>query len=94
MHGFASAHVGNCLPVRVSHTPYQYVSTFSNPLLRCPLSDNRNGSWERCNTRKYKANGKDFWCCKKNKNHVEKGDTVHADTKFGQYHWEDDNASE
>ena len=53
-------------------------------------STNQNGKWERCNARKYKPDGKNFWRCMKNANHIEKGDKRHADTKFGQYHWDDE----
>lgn len=58
------------------------------------MASSNAGTWERCNARKYRPNGKDFWVCKKNKNHIDKGDKVHADTKFGQYHWEDENGTD
>ena len=54
-------------------------------------SSNQNGSWTRCGARKYKPDGKNFYKCMKNSNHIAKGDPKHADTKFGQYHWEDEN---
>lgn len=55
------------------------------------MASTNQGTWTRCNVKKYKPNGKDFWICKKNSNHIAKGDKKHADTKFGQYHWEDEN---